>query len=96
MATVSFTQLARQDLQNIKDHISLDKPKTGTHYMRHLKQKLDVLAQSPTLGVQRKEYCGLNKFPVENYLIFYRITASGIEVIRILHGSRDIQSILNP
>lgn len=30
----------------------------------------------------------------ENYLIFYREQDDGIEVIRVLHGSRDIDSIL--
>lgn len=54
-----------------------------------------MLAQTPAIGVCRKEYCKLYKFPVDKYLIFYRITKSGIEVIRILHGSRDIQRILN-
>jgi toxin ParE1/3/4 len=29
-----------------------------------------------------------------NYLIFYRPTDGGIEVIRVLHAARDISSIL--
>lgn len=35
-------------------------------------------ADFPLLGVQRAEYCGLDKFLVDDYLIF-----TGIEVIRI-------------
>ena len=32
----------------------------------------------------------------ENYLIFYLPTKEGIEVVRIIHGSRDIETIFNP
>lgn len=30
----------------------------------------------------------------ENYLVFYRATESGIDVLRVLRGARDIDSIL--
>ena len=95
MGTARFTPLARNDLQDIKDYIAQDNPKAATKYMGILKQKCTMLAKTPTIGVCREEYCGLYKFPIGSYLIFYRITDIGIEVIRILHGARDIQNILN-
>jgi len=48
----------------------------------------------PILGTCPEVYCGLYKFPVDNYLIFYRHSEKGIEVIRIFHGSRDVQKII--
>ena len=30
----------------------------------------------------------------ENYLIFYRITETAVEIVRVLHGSRDLESAL--
>ena len=30
----------------------------------------------------------------ENYLIFYRLIEDGIEIIRVIHGARDFESIL--
>jgi toxin ParE1/3/4 len=30
----------------------------------------------------------------EKYLIFYRLIEDGVEIIRIIHGSRDIKNIL--
>ena len=95
MGTAKFTLLARKDLQEIKAYISQDNPKVAKQYMGILKQKCNMLAQTPAIGVCREEYCNLYKFPVDKYLIFYRITKLGIEVIRILHSSRDIQRILN-
>ncbi len=35
----------------------------------------------------------LRSFPVGNYLIFYCPVNKGIEVIRVLHGARDIQNL---
>ena len=31
----------------------------------------------------------------ENYLIFYRPQSEGIEVVRFVHGARDIPSLLD-
>jgi toxin ParE1/3/4 len=42
-------------------------------------------------------YSDLRYFPVSRfrmYLVFYREIPGGIEVLRVLHGARDIQRIL--
>lgn len=96
MATARFTPLARSDLKEIRDFIARDKPTAASQYMAMLKQKCELLAHSPGLGIQQDEYCGLYKFPVDSYLIFYRISQTSIDVIRVLHGSRDIDNILSP
>lgn len=33
--------------------------------------------------------------PFQAYLIFYRLSSDGVEIVRILHGARDIPSILS-
>jgi toxin ParE1/3/4 len=33
---------------------------------------------------------GIRYFPVGNYLIFYRETGQGVEIIRVLHGARSL------
>ena len=33
---------------------------------------------------------GLRSLPLGNYIIFYRPIDDGIEVVRILHGARDL------
>ena len=94
MKSVRFTALASSDLQEIYDFISKDNPKVATDYLSIIKKHCELLAANPKLGVKREEYCGLYKFPIDNYLIFYRPSKLSIEVIRVLHGSRDIESIL--
>ncbi len=34
----------------------------------------------------------VRSFPVGSYVVFYRETNGGIEVARVLHGRRDLQS----
>jgi len=95
MSTLKFTSLARSDLKEIRNFIAQDNKKMASTYLQILKQKCELLACSPGLGVCQEEYCGLHKFTVDNYLIFYRPSKTGIEIIRILHGERDFKNILN-
>ena len=36
---------------------------------------------------------GLRSLPVENYLIFYRVRDDTVEVLRVIHGARDLGAI---
>lgn len=37
----------------------------------------------------------LRSFPEGSYVVFYREIGEGIEIIRVLHSSRDIERIFN-
>jgi toxin ParE1/3/4 len=59
------------------------------------------LLEMPELGVARqlgsKRLEGLRMWPIPdfpNHLIFYLPTDTGIEIVRVLHGARDIPEIL--
>ena len=45
----------------------------------------------PAFGELR--YFPISKF--RNHVVFYRPTSDGIEVVRVLHGARDLGSILS-
>ncbi|MGZ8183394.1 MAG: type II toxin-antitoxin system RelE/ParE family toxin [Methylobacter sp.] len=68
----------------------MNNPKAAICSIGILKEKCQALADMRGIGKARKEYHDLHKFPVADYLIFYRPDQKGIEVIRILHGSLDI------
>ena len=36
---------------------------------------------------------GLRSFPIKKHIVFYRPVNDGIEVIRFLHGSQDVDLI---
>jgi toxin ParE1/3/4 len=61
-----------------------------------------LLAHQPTSGrlhsVTRQELRGIRRFPVtdgfEKHLLFYLPRPSGIELVRVIHGHRDLAAAL--
>jgi toxin ParE1/3/4 len=52
------------------------------------------LARRPGLGRARPElYPDLRSFVVRKYVVFYLPLTNGIDVIRVLHGTRDIETV---
>ena len=50
--------------------------------------------RKPGIGRARPELRpDLRSFAVGRYVIFYRATREGIEVVRVIHGMRDIDRI---
>ena len=54
-----------------------------------------LLSDWPRLGRTRNELRrGLRSLPVADYVVFYRISRSGVVIQRVLHGRRDIPRIM--
>lgn len=54
------------------------------------------MAAQPNMGRGRDELTeGLRSLPVGRYVIFYRHIPGGVEIIRVLHGSRDLDAIFH-
>jgi toxin ParE1/3/4 len=76
-------------------YIAQDSPDHADRFLDRLEERLLALADFPKMGRSRHDLqAGLRSQPVGNYLIFYFPLADGIEIVRILHGSRDVESLL--
>ena len=60
----------------------------------------ETVARMPQLGTQRKfrnpRFSSVRVWLVkgfERYLIFYRPLADGVEILRVIHGARDIERL---
>jgi toxin ParE1/3/4 len=81
-------------VQEIHDYIAEDSLTAASRWIDRLDQDCQRLAEMPGMGRLRAEFgSGVRSFPTAAYVIFYRETANGIEVLRVLHGARDIQSL---
>jgi toxin ParE1/3/4 len=59
-------------------------------YLSMIKEQLWALAQQPRLGTERSDLLpGTHSLPIESHTLFYRVSASRVEIIRILHGRQD-------
>jgi toxin ParE1/3/4 len=71
-------------------------------YFSAVDQTCALLVKQPQIGATYEsgfpELEGLRRIPVkgfENYLIFYLPCSGGIDVIRVLHGARDIDHLFD-
>lgn len=87
---------AREDLDEIADYIARDSPKAARRVMEELKAAMVRLAQMPGIGHLREDLSDepLRFWPVFSYLIIYRAERKPLQVVRVLHGARDVRSIL--
>jgi toxin ParE1/3/4 len=53
---------------------------------------LQTIGSFPSAGRVRPEFgYGVRSYPIVPYLVFYRILGKRVEVLRILHGRRDLK-----
>lgn len=87
---------ADADLLDIWLYIAQDSPNNADHFLDRIREKLWGLAESPQIGAKRDVIrAGLRSQPIGAYLIFYFPLEDGIEIARVLHGARDIESLFN-
>ena len=91
---------AVRDLVEHYAYIGLDSPDAAERFVTAAEQAFRDLAHMPDMGRHRQfpdaPLAGLRQWHVpgfRNYLIFYRPVEGGIEVLRVLHGARDIKRL---
>jgi toxin ParE1/3/4 len=88
---------AEADLAGIWAYIAQDSPSNADLFIDRIYRICqEELASNPHLGRLREELSdGLRSLVFERYVIFYHPLPDGVEVIRVLHGMRDIDSIFD-
>ena len=92
-----LTPSAEHDLNEIWEYITKDRTETADRVLKALETAMRTIAQTPGIGHLREELADRRHrfFLVYSYLIVYRHETRPLEVIRVLHAARDVQSILN-
>jgi toxin ParE1/3/4 len=91
MNSFRLSPAARSDLDEIWFYIAQDNPEAADKFIGTIILRFPKLAAMPSIGRQREELSPrLRSFPVGRYVIFYRPMENGIEVVRVLHGARDL------
>ena len=94
MAQLRISPRAISDLTEIWGYIADDSVAHADSFIDRLYETMQMLADQSGAGRRRDELApGLLSFPFGRHVIFYRVTRGALEVIRVLHGARDIQSI---
>lgn len=101
MSVVHQRHTARRDLVEIVAYLAERSEGSARRFRAEAQATFTRLAGMPGMGTRYEPdepaYAELRYFPVSKfplYLVFYRPLPDGIEVVRVLHGSRDIAGVL--
>jgi toxin ParE1/3/4 len=95
MSRLYFSPSAREDLNRILDHIAQDNPSAAGNFVKRIKDVCIRIARFPEIGPLRDDLAPeLRCFPVKSYIIFYRASEKRVDIVRVLHGSRDYATLL--
>jgi toxin ParE1/3/4 len=91
MAALFFTRQAQEDLIDIWLHIAADDPGAADRVLDRLEQAAMNLAENPRMGPARDDIRpGLRYLVSDTYLILYQLAEDGVEIVRVVHGRRDL------
>lgn len=92
--TYRLTRRARQDVLDIWKYIADDDESAADWFVDLLTRHFALLGDNPHAGRKRDDLRPRYRcFPVGQYLVFYRIAEPGVQILRIVHGRRDIASL---
>src|SRR5262245_48631769 len=95
MLPVVRTEQAERDLTQLLEYLEKQSPPAAERLAEAFDARCGTLSQLPEMGRQRDDLApGLRSIVVRPYVLFYRVTADAVQVIRILHGKRDVDRIM--
>ncbi|MBI5094031.1 MAG: type II toxin-antitoxin system RelE/ParE family toxin [Candidatus Hydrogenedentes bacterium] len=93
-------EIAKRDIIELADYIARDSLEAAEQFIVAVVAAFRFLTQTPGAGARRDyldpSLTGLRIWPVrgfEKHLVFYRETVEGLEIVRVLHATRDIEAL---
>ncbi|MBU1722867.1 MAG: type II toxin-antitoxin system RelE/ParE family toxin [Gammaproteobacteria bacterium] len=93
---------AESDIDEIITWLLENNPAEATRFVMELRDTFELLAENPLIGATRQYRLpalrGIRMFPLKKYsayLIFYLNSQDTLEIVRVLHGRRDLQGLFN-
>ena len=91
---------AELDIEECFVFIAEDNLDIGVTFLVAVEDSLEQLSRMPLIGKTKhfRTVKNLRMWPVkgfDSYLIFYLVNADSIELVRLLHGARDIDGLFD-
>lgn len=100
MLKVGRTPQAVVDVIELAEYIARDSKLACLRFIEATEATFAQLARHPGLGTigefDSPDLVGVRRWRIQGfrrYLVFYRETPESIEIVRVIHGSRDIESL---
>jgi toxin ParE1/3/4 len=87
---------ASRDVQQIWAYIAADSIKAARRVRLQILDACRRIAENPGIGHRREDLTNKSVcfWPVGSYLIIYNPARRPIEIVRVVHGARDVPSLL--
>ncbi len=96
--SVRLLSIAEQDLQELVSYIAAENVTAALALADRIEKNLLALSSHPFLGRipndEKLARLGYRMLVVENFLVFYKVKGKTVLVYRVIHGARDIPSLL--
>jgi plasmid stabilization system protein ParE len=92
-----FSEGAELDLNEIWEYIAQDNIDAADRWIEKLFDAFEALARTPGMGHKREDLTAFPVlfWPVEAYLVIYRVQSEHMEIVAVTQGGRDIPSFLS-
>jgi toxin ParE1/3/4 len=69
----------------------------ATHEVDRIRDAFSLLLRFPELGRRQDAVLrlGLRSLIVDKYVVLYRIRAAEVQIVRVIHGSRDLHGLFS-
>ena len=96
--SIRLLSLAEKDLEELLTYVAAENVTAALTHADRIEKELLTLGAHPWLGKipndESLATMGYRVLVVENYLIFYKVKGKTVWVYRIIHGARDLPSLL--
>jgi len=91
---IQRTAQADEDLIEIWIYIAQDNPGAADRVLDDIEQRFHALVDNPLMGQLRPDIAPeLRYFTVGKYLVLYRTVQDGVQLVRVIHGARDLSHL---
>jgi len=96
MNTYSLSDEAVRDLEELCDYLAQNLPQAASRIFDSIRQRCKLLSQFPNMGKSYDRLTpNLRGSGIEDYIIFYYPRQDGINVVRIVSGYRDLETLFD-
>ena len=96
MNEYNVSSRAERDLREIYEYIAKDNRSAAGDMMQRFHATFSLLVSNSAMGERRDELLsGIRCMTLVSYVIFFRPTTNGVEIVRVIHGARDIDNIFS-
>lgn len=95
MSRVERTRRAEVDLRHIWIHVAEQNFPAADRLWDRLHRAIELLARNRFMGEKLGNTVpGVRQFSVGSYVVFFKPVPNGIRLLRVVHASRDIRSLI--